>query len=242
MSNPERRRRVVVVLGIILITLAISLSNGIQANNQKTPQQALGSAGQSRLAVQALKKLPVKGRAARTGYSRKQFGGEWLEADGCDMRNQILKRDLAGVVTISGTDCTVLHGVLKSDPYTGKNIRFVRGKGTSQAIQIDHVVAVSDAWQKGAQRLTMQQRASFYNDPLNLLAVDGPANNKKGDGDAATWLPPNKSYRCRYAARQIAVKSKYALWVTSAEKDALARVLRTCPDQQLPVTARGNEN
>jgi hypothetical protein len=101
-------------------------------------------------------------------------------------------------------------------------------------VQIDHVVAVSDAWQKGAQQWSPSKRVQFYNDPLNLLAVDGPTNSAKGDSDAASWLPPQKAYRCAYVARQVAVKSKYGLWVTSAEKTAIATVLSGCPTQQLP--------
>jgi hypothetical protein len=97
------------------------------------------------------------------------------------------------------------------------------------------VVALSDAWQKGAQQLTVEQRYQLANDPLNLLAVDGQANNNKSDADAATWLPPNKNYRCQYIARQIAVKQKYTLWVTTAEHDAMLRVLQGCPDQVLPI-------
>jgi hypothetical protein len=124
-------------------------------------------------------------------------------------------------------------GVLK-DPYTGNSINFKRGISTSLKVQIDHVVAVSDAWQKGAQKLNSQQRYNLYNDPLNLLAVDGPTNSSKGDSDAASWLPPNKSYRCAYVARQIAVKLKYALWVTSAEHDSMARVLTGCPNFVVP--------
>ena len=131
-----------------------------------------------------------------------------------------------------------MDGTLASDPYTGTTIPFQRGISTSQAVQIDHVVAVSDSWQKGAQQLTPELRYQFYNDPLNLLAVDGPENNAKGDGDAATWLPPNKAYRCRYVARQVAVKQKYSLWVTKAEQNAIAQVLRTCPSQQLPLVER----
>jgi hypothetical protein len=95
-------------------------------------------------------------------------------------------------------------------------------------------VALSDAWQKGAQKLSFASRVQFANDPLNLLAVDGPTNSSKGDSDAATWLPPNKAYRCAYVARQVAVKRKYQLWVTSAERDAIARVLKACPGQKLP--------
>ena len=129
--------------------------------------------------------------------------------------------------------CQVTRGVL-NDPYTGKVITFVRGGSTSANVQIDHVVALGDAWQKGAQQLSSKEREQLANDPLELLAVDGPANQQKSDGDAATWLPSNKPFRCQYVARQIAVKQKYKLWVTSAEKDAMNRVLAACPDQGLP--------
>ena len=107
----------------------------------------------------------------------------------------------------------------------------MRGQGTSELVQIDHVVALSDAWQKGAQQLDPAARERFANDPLNLLAVDGTANRQKSDGDAATWLPPRKGFRCDYVARQVSVKAAYGLWVTAAERDAIARVLATCPDQ-----------
>ncbi len=97
------------------------------------------------------------------------------------------------------------------------------------------MVALSDAWQKGAQQLDEAKRAEFANDPLNLMAVDCPANNKKSDSDAASWLPPNKEYRCRYVARQIAVKAKYILWGDQAEKSAMQRQLGLCPGQVLPI-------
>ncbi|MEY4262567.1 MAG: hypothetical protein RLY88_275 [Actinomycetota bacterium] len=184
-------------------------------------------------ATAALSKLPVKGRAPKTGYERKLFSDGWGEIGYCDTRNYILKRDLTNITWRTSPNCTVATGKLH-DPYTGKTINFVRGVGSSLAVQIDHVVAVSDAWQKGAQQLSYAKRYSFYNDPLNLLAVDGPTNSSKGDGDAATWLPPNKGYRCAYVARQIAVKRKYSLWVTEGEKAAMARVLEPCPGQKLP--------
>lgn len=180
----------------------------------------------------ALGKLPVKGRAPKTGYSRDLFSDGWGDYQGCDLRNVILARDLTKL-TFKSDGCTVLSGTL-TDPYTGKVINFTRGVGSSLAVQIDHVVAVSDAWQKGAQNLSASARYSFYNDPLNLLAVDGPTNGRKSDSDAASWLPPNKGYRCNYVARQVAVKRKYSLWVTAAEKSAIAKVLAGCKGQKLP--------
>jgi hypothetical protein len=178
----------------------------------------------------------VQGRAPRTGYDRDLFGAGWVDTDrnGCDTRNDVLARDLAGETFTPGTrDCVVVSGTL-TDPYSGRTIDFRRGQGTSDDVQVDHVVALSDAWQKGAQQWDAARRTQFANDPLNLLAVDGPLNAQKGDGDAATWLPPDRSARCAYVARQVAVKLEYGLWMTRAERDAIATVLETCPDEPLP--------
>jgi hypothetical protein len=179
-------------------------------------------------AADALMQLPVKGRAPKTGYTREQFGGSWIIAGGCNIRDRILARDLTAKRYVDG--CRVEAGEL-ADPYTARNIRYVRG---ASEVDIDHVVALSDAWQKGAQQWTAQQRVAFANDPLNLLAVDAAANRQKGDGDAATWLPSNKRFRCAYVARQVAVKRKYRAWVTRAERDAITRVLAVCPGEKLP--------
>jgi len=183
----------------------------------------------------ALGSLEVKGRAPKTGYSRAQFGQAWADVDrnGCDTRNDILARDLQNVTFKAGThNCVVLTGDYL-EPYTGEHVFFTRGQGTSAAVEIDHVVALSNAWQTGAQLMDAGTRLRYANDPLVLLAVDGPANQQKGDGDAATWLPANKSFRCPYVARQIAIKAKYHLWLTAPEKDAMVHVLSACPEQQL---------
>ena len=173
--------------------------------------------------------MPVKGRAPSTGYTREQFGQAWADVDrnGCDTRNDVLRRDLTGVVPQPGTNgCVVLSGTL-ADPYGARSIRFARGEH-SDAVQIDHLVALSNAWQTGAQRLSVGQRESFANDPANLQSVDGPLNQEKGAGDAATWLPPNKGFRCAYVMRQVRVKAAYGLWVTRAEHDAIDRELGRC--------------
>jgi hypothetical protein len=187
-------------------------------------------------ALAAVAGLEVKGRAPKTGYDREAFAYRAYDQDrnGCDVRNDILRRDLVDLAIGAGTGgCVVESGTLH-DPYSGTAIPFVRGANTSGDVQIDHVVALSDAWQKGAQAWDASTLREFGNDPLNLLAVDGPLNNQKGDGDTATWLPPNTAYRCEYVARQVAVKAEYRLWVTGAERDAMVRVLTACPDQPLP--------
>ena len=147
--------------------------------------------------------------------------------NGCDTRNDILRRDLLDVVIKPGSNgCAVLSGIL-NDPYTATTVEFQRGPGTSAQVQIDHIVALSDAWQKGAQQWDEMTRRNFANDPRNLQATLGWVNQQKGDGDAATWLPPNTAYRCEFVTRIVDVKAAYRLWVTPAEHDAIARVLAT---------------
>ena len=195
------------------------------------PQHAVPSRGSR--ALDALAALPIKGRAPKTGYSRDRFGTGWQTLHGCDTRDRVLRRDLTSATYIDR--CLVRSGRL-DDPYTAAAISFVRG-GASE-VDIDHVVALGDAWQKGAQQWSPGRRAAFANDSLNLLAVDSSANRQKGDGDAATWLPPNKAFRCDYVARQVAVKRKYGAWVTRAEHDAIARILATCPRERIPRARR----
>lgn len=226
MATRKIRRRQITVLLVAAVAGA-----AVWATQLQQPQIAPTSLSMQRQlfgdsnAQVELTKLEVKGRAPKTGYSRKQFGDGWGKIDGCSTREVILARDLADEKL--DDKCRVQSGRL-DDPYTGKTIQFQRGKETSQRVQIDHVVALSDAWQKGAQQLPREEREKLANDPLNLLAVDGPANQAKGDGDAATWLPANKPFRCQYIERQVAVKRRYRLWVTSAEKDAMARILSSC--------------
>ena len=223
----QRRRRITAVI-VLLAALAAWIVQTIPQPAAPAQQRS----GNGELASAALEMLPVKGRAPKTGYKRAQFGDGWAKLGNCDTRNLILQRDLKNVV-LEDDKCKVRTGAL-NDPYTGKAIAFARGASTSAAVQIDHVVALSNAWQTGAQQLSAERRVQLANDPLELLAVDGPANQQKGDGDAATWLPSNKPFRCQYIARQIAVKRKYALWVTEPEKAAMARVLSSCPEQIMP--------
>ena len=230
MGNAFRVRRVIV--GIVsLVCLAIVIAQYPDSWQSAPITPSVTSEVATGQASDILAQLPIKGRAPKTGYTRTQFGDGWAMKMGCDMRNIILNRDMRDVAI--GDGCKVLSGLF-TDPYTGGVIHFTRGANTSADVQIDHVVALSNAWQTGAQQLTPQQRIELANDPLNLLASDGKANQEKSDGDAATWLPSNKAFRCQYIARQIAVKQKYTLWVTPAERDAMNAVLVKCPSQLLP--------
>jgi hypothetical protein len=213
---------------LVTLLLALGVASGSCAS---------GAAPPSPDAASVLGQLPVKGRAPKTGYRRDAFGPAWADVDhnGCDTRNDVLDRDLTDKQWRAGTHgCVVVAGTL-ADPYTAASIVF--RKADASAVQIDHVVALSNAWQTGAFAWSEARRRQLANDPLELLAVDGPTNERKGDGDAATWLPPSRGYRCDYVARQVAVKAKWDLWVTPVEHDAMARVLSGCPDQPVPADA-----
>lgn len=237
---PHKRRRVLfVVLLALIVSVLSSYQNDFQAAEINQPSSQIKNVTttppeESEKAAEILNSLPIKGRAPKTGYERELFLDDWRKENNCDKRNIILQRDLSDT-KLDKSACIVESGKL-NDPYTGKQTNFIRGFGTSDDIQIDHVVSLSDAWQKGAQQLSPDRRNNFANDPLNLLAVDGPINMQKSDSDAVSWLPPNKTYRCMFVARQIAVKAKYNLWLTAAEKTAMNGVLKKCPDQVLPST------
>lgn len=225
-------------IALVASTLALSSCSSLSTvdllegdgGEPAVAQSSQGKQAEFAQSLKALEGISVKGRAPKTGYSRAQFSKGWKDPDknGCDARNDILARDLENVVyKAAKVDCVVLSGTFY-DPYTGQSIEFQRGQDTSTAVQIDHVVALSDAWQKGAQQWDAQARLEFANDPLNLMASDGPTNGSKGDKDAATWLPPNKSFRCEYVSRQTQVKAKYGAWMTKAEHDSIKRLLSKC--------------
>ncbi|MFW0179664.1 HNH endonuclease family protein [Rothia sp. P7208] len=180
-------------------------------------------------AEQVLETLPVKKPAGARGYSRSQFGAPWedLDKNGCDQRNDVLARDLSNVQYTRR--CKVASGTF-IDPYTAEHLDFIRGEKTSPSVPIDHVVALSNAWQTGAAELPLAQRQRLANDPLNLQATGYDANTEKSNKDASQWLP-QRGYRCEYVARQISVKAIYHLWVTPAEKQAMHAVLQECPQQ-----------
>jgi hypothetical protein len=172
--------------------------------------------------------LTVRPAGTLNGYSRKAFGQTWADVDrnGCDTRNDILRRDLTLITIKDNTrGCVVIAGALH-DRYTGHLIQFA--KADAAKVQIDHVVPLAAAWRSGAATWTLRQRTAFANDPANLLAVDGPTNEAKGDDTPDQWMPPRKSEACDYGRRYVAVKAKYHLSVTGRERDALTAALRAC--------------
>ena len=177
--------------------------------------------------------LPVRGWDRTSDFRRSQFGEASSDDvdvefghNGCNTRDDILRRDLKDLVVRPFT-CFAQSGTL-IDPYTGTAIAFVRGPQTSNSIEIDHVVALADAWYKGARSWDPQRRLDFANDPRNLLAVSPKANFDKAFRDPASWLPPNAAFRCDFVARQVDVKAAYGLWVAAKEKKAMTDVLSRC--------------
>ena len=191
-----------------------------------------GDDGNSPLATEILTRLEVKGRAPKSGYSREQFYSRWPTVEGCNLRQKILRREFGETAVMDTKEpCNVVSGSFV-EPYTGEYRSYSSREEIGKGLQIDHIVALSDAWQKGAQYMDKETRYKIATDPLNLVAADANANMTKSDGDAATWLPSNKGFRCQYVARQVSVKYKYGLWVSEAERDAILRVLETCPEER----------
>lgn len=235
-SYRAHRLLAVTILSAVLISVVLTNPHSYeqffqQETNAESPTiQSQIDPSSAPLAVTILSRLEIKGRAPKTGYSRDAFYSGWPDIEGCSLRQRIIKRELGDQAQLDTDNCTVIAGEL-DESYTGSHLVFHEKSDFSSSLQVDHIVALSDAWQKGAQYLDEETRYQIATDPLNLLAVDSKANQGKSDGDAATWLPPNKAFRCQYIARQISVKYKYQLWVTSAEHNAMSRVLETCPNE-----------
>ena len=231
------KARRVILVGVVFVAVIIWLVVNpasydtvfTTVENEGEEHGILEDGSDTPLAMEILERLEVKGRAPKTGYNREQFYNGWPTVEGCSLRQKIIRREFGDSAVVDG--CNVLAGEY-DEPYTGEHLVFNSREQISKGIQIDHVVALSDAWQKGAQYMEQATRYSIATDPLNLLAVDASANSKKSDGDAATWLPPNKKFRCQYVARQVSVKYKYGLWVTEAEKAAIGDILAGCPKEK----------
>jgi hypothetical protein len=213
---------------VFIATLVVALSASMSATTAQSLEPRVSAVGKQVAAAKSmLKKLAIL-QASSADYDRTgQFGDAWVDVDndGCDTRNDILERDLTKEVYKDS--CLIATGVLK-DPYTGRTINFVRGVGTSTKVQIDHVIPLHLAWQYGATKWSFGKRVAFANDPINLIATDGPTNGQKSDSGPDEWLPPNKSYQCTYVIRFIRVAYLYKVGVTSRMKSTMSRTLNSC--------------
>lgn len=189
-----------------------------------------GVSAQAAAAKESLSRLGTTVEEPDVKYDRvAKFGRAWIDTDGngCDTRNDILQRDLVPFVTDG--PCRVISGTLK-DPYTGKVINFIRGQKTSNAVQIDHIIALSWAWKNGAWKWDEDTRIFFANDPANLLASDGPTNGSKSDKGPGVWMPPLAEYHCTYSLKTTEVLVKYNLTVPNEDYMALIEGLNTCAE------------
>lgn len=224
-THAVRRRG---ALAVVVVCLAVGAGTPLWTDRRAAARHPVTGADLARARAE-LDGLTVRGRDPVEPYERSAFGQAWADTDrnGCDTRNDVLRRDLADVTLDPATrGCVVLTGRL-DDPYTGRIVLFARGPD-SRDVQIDHVVALGDAWRSGAAGWSTAERTGFANDPANLLAVEGDANEDKGAADAAAWLPPEPGYRCAYAVRQVRVKAAYRLGVSTEERAALGRALDGC--------------
>ncbi len=176
-------------------------------------------------------------RIHRYDYRRAAFGDAWtddndapLGHNGCDTRDDILNRDLTDKTFVAITRCpdAVATGTLH-DPYTNATIAFQRGAKVGESVQIDHLIPLALAWDLGAYDWPLPERVRFANDPANLLAVGGQANDDKGDSQPALWMPPNAAFHCQYAMQFIAVLRGYQLPVDAPSVPVLQQAAATCP-------------
>jgi hypothetical protein len=179
----------------------------------------------------------VATRVRDADYRRGAFGDAWEDdndapggRNGCDTRNDILNRDLEDKIYVATKRCpqAVAGGTLR-DPYTNATIAFVRGNRVGASVQIDHLVPLAFAWDMGARDWTEPMRIRFANDPANLLAVAGGANQDKGDQPPGDWMPPNAAFWCQYAVAFIAVLRGYGLPVDEASAHRLRDASSACP-------------
>jgi hypothetical protein len=213
--------------------LAKAIKDKAVSKGEQTNAQPAGTASGAK--AKALKQLAgLKVQEANYGvkYNRtKDFGQAWYDYDhnGCDTRNDVLKRDLSRIIYKSNDyGCTIATGVLK-DPYTGNTINFTRGQSTSMAIQIDHIAPLHYVWMHGGYTWSADKRLRYANDQVNvLIAADGPANMVKGDKGPADWMPSNSAYRCTYVEKFTNALATYGATISRRDAAQVKSVLATC--------------
>ena len=230
---------------LVLLAVLVALTGcTVEWQLEEPAEPSLSSVGQGDVpagtldpaaAAAALVDLTVAEKTSLDGYERGcgegegcVFGPAWSDVDrnGCDQRNDVLRRDLTEVQVREGTQgCVVVAGVL-DDPYTGAAVQFA--KADAAQVPIDHVVPLAAAWVQGAAAWTDDEREQFANDLGNLMATTRPENSAKGDSTADEWVPPDPTYGCSYATIVITVKDRYALAVSPAEAATLESLLATC--------------
>lgn len=223
------------VAAALAVTVAIQVTSTSRSPSELIAQADIPTVAPGVDVLAGVAEIPERVRGF--DYRRDAFGDSWTDdttapggRNGCDTRNDILDRDLIDKTYVSIKRCpnAVGTGTLL-DPYTSEVVPFTRGNRVGAAVQIDHLVPLALAWDLGARNWTEEKRIRFANDPANLLAVDGPTNQDKGDAEPAVWMPPNAAFHCQYAMQFIAVLRGYGLPVDAPSAAVLRDAAQTCP-------------
>ena len=218
--------------------IAVIVSTGVLAQQRAAATDPVAGPPPVVAGADVLSGVKTVAERVRGGdYRRGAFGDAWDDENtapggynGCDTRDDILERDLDDKTHVATKRCpqAVATGTLR-DPYTNATIAFTRGNQIGAAVQIDHLVPLAYAWDMGARDWSDALRKRFANDPANLLAVAGQANQDKGDLPPGQWMPPNTAFHCQYAVAFIAVIRGYDLAVEQNSADRLRAAAAGCP-------------
>ncbi len=223
------------VAATLAVTVAFQVTSASQQSSRFVAQADIPTVAPGVDVLAGVAEIPARIRGY--DYRRDAFGESWTDDttapgghNGCDTRNDILNRDLVEKTYMAIKRCptAVATGTLL-DPYTNAIVPFMRGNQVGAAVQIDHIVPLALAWDLGARNWTDETRVRFANDPANLLAVQGQANQDKGDGEPAVWMPPNRAFWCQYSVQFVAVLRGYGLPVDAASAPVLRQAADTCP-------------
>ncbi len=231
----RRQQLWLAIAAVLAIVVAAQVTSATQGPSHFIAQADIPTVAPGVDVLAGVGEIPARVRSR--DYHRDAFGESWTDDttapgghNGCDTRNDILDRDLRDKTYVAIKRCptAVATGTLL-DPYTSALVPFTRGAQIGAAVQIDHIVPLALAWDLGARAWSEEMRTRFANDPANLLAVEGQANQDKGDKEPALWMPPNAAFHCQYAMQYIAVLRGYSLPVDAASVPVLRAATDTCP-------------
>ena len=204
---------------VVTISIGATVAGGSPARTNASSKSAVGGGS----AIGVLQNIRVQNERGN-GYVRALFE-HWrdIDGDGCDSRQQVLKRESVTLPQVDPYSCKVIAGDWVS-PYDG-----ARWSDPTD-IDIDHVVALKEAWDSGAWAWSSATRKAYANDTSDkrtLLAVTDNVNQRKSDKDPSNWTPPLKSYLCTYLGNWISVKARWNLSMDKSEWGRIKNLLNS---------------